>query len=174
MKRGREKKQNKMKNNPMKHKISKRIVLPFIFLFVFVICGCVSYHSVSTKPPFSSVTLKAPITLKVTESMSMFFITSYTSSYLFPAGEYRVSFEERGGYYYCYRDKIQVTTKETFFGHTTKGISTNYCTPDRGGIFTKRGSTNPTALWLAAGRTFTSDPMRKYNFSETNVFELKP
>ena len=160
-----------MKNNPMKNKISKRIVLPFIFLFVFVLCGCNSMRMVSTKPPFSSVTLKAPITLKVTESVFFLPIVATYCYYIFPAGEYRVLYEEHRGYSYCPRDKIQVTYKDKLFG-LTLSTSTKYLSTGSGGIFTKRGSTNPTALWLPGA--FSGSLKYKYNFSKTNVFELKP
>ena len=95
------------------------------------------------------MTLKTPLTIKHAGMTD-----------IFPAGEYGVLYEDASGYYYEAPGKIASTTYSKYF--LTGSL--------QGGIYIKRGDTNPTSFYIMGNYNRT----HMYHVPKTNVFELKP
>lgn len=111
---------------------------------VLGLAGCSILRPISSKPPASAVVVTAPFTI------------DQWSKATFPSGEYRPLYEDEGGFYYQAPAKVVANALLTFMYD--------------GGLYVKRGGTEPTA-WYVVGQSgvITMGPLK------TNLpCEMKP
>jgi hypothetical protein len=129
----------------MKNPILNRTIGTLPYIFALMMCGCSTFQPISSKPPVSSLILSSP----VTERLAL-------STHILPAGEYKPAYEDSGGYYYQAPSKI---ISKDFIAYL-----------EDGGIYIRRGSTNPTAFYILAnyGQKVV------YNLPDAKGIEVKP
>ena len=107
-----------------------------ILLVVLLGAGCSSFQQdssprpISSKPPESAIVLGAPVTVR-----------DQTATDTFPAGKYRLLYEDRGGYYFEAPAKVLVDDVAVFAYD--------------GGLYVARGATAPTRWYVSrpSGKT---------------------
>jgi hypothetical protein len=111
------------------HNIRK--VLWGVIALGVIVAGCSSLRSnqslrpISSKPPESAIVLNAPAIVSESGTITMF-----------PVGEYRPAYEDRGGYYFQAPTKVLVD-EVAVFAH-------------EGGLYVARGESEPTR-WYVIG-----------------------
>jgi hypothetical protein len=129
----------------MKYLPINRTVQLLLFAVICVVSGCSTFQPISSKPPVSSLVLAAPVTEKLA-----------LSTHILPAGEYKATYEDSGGYYYQAPSKV---ISKDFMAYL-----------EDGGIYIPRGSTKPTRFYILANY----GQKVLYHLPNSEGIELKP
>ena len=110
------------------------------------LAGCSSLRPLASKPPATVITLAAPLIIK----------EALWSETVLPAGDYRATLEDNGGYYYAAPAKL--------IRNDTVAWQLD------GGLYLPKGSTAPTHYYVVGQHHATG----LYRLKVQPQYELKP
>lgn len=123
-----------------------KTVLSLSVLLALLGVGCASLRPLGSAPPASVIELTEPMTIR-------YMLQGDT---ILPAGEYRATLEDNGGYYYAAPAKL--------IRNDTVGWQLD------GGLFLKKGSQKPTHYYVVGQHHATG----LYRLKTEPKFKLKP
>jgi hypothetical protein len=123
-----------------------KTVLSLSVLLALLGVGCASLRPLGSTPPASVIELTEPMTIR-------YMLQGDT---ILPAGEYRATLEDNGGYYYAAPAKL--------IRNDTVGWQLD------GGLFLKKGSQKPTHYYVVGQHHATG----LYRLKTEPKFKLKP
>jgi len=126
--------------------MKRAIALLGILGLAMVLAGCASLRPLASAPPAAVIELTEPVTIR-------YMLQGDT---ILPAGDYRATLEDNGGYYYAAPSKL--------IRNDTVGWQLD------GGLYLKKGSQKPTHYYVVGQHHATG----LYRLKTEPTFKLKP